>query len=128
MDVFPSAARYDYRITNAFSKPLARSLGDTRTEATRKEILDPENVARVRRELEGMRYVILCGDRAAYLRTKLIEAGLNIICCSHTSDQGLVAIHNASAKHGATPKARKELRIRAWADSVLREMEGRARS
>src|SRR5436305_7767221 len=44
-DLFPSTARYDYRITNAFAEVLHEG-AHGRTEATPKEILEPANVER----------------------------------------------------------------------------------
>ncbi|WP_177225034.1 hypothetical protein [Variovorax sp. 770b2] len=118
-EAFPSPARFDYRITNAFAPALARSLGDERTEATRREILDPVNVARVRQELEGMQLVVLCGNRATYLKEDLLKAGLNVIQCSHTSNQGLNSRHNSAALRAPTPNERRKQRIHSWAMSLL---------
>lgn len=122
-DLFPSADRYDYRITNAFVQPLARSLGDRRTEATRNEILAPDNVARVKRELEGMRCVVLCGDKAAHLAEALAASAFRVVRCSHTSNQALVSCHNDAATGGATPSERRKLRSRAWALFLLARLE-----
>ncbi|TFZ03397.1 hypothetical protein [Ramlibacter rhizophilus] len=121
-DVFPSRTRYDYRITNAFATPLARSLGDRRTEATREEILSPENVLRVKQELKGIPLVVLCGAKAAYLADVLRESGFQVVRCSHTGNRGLVSKHNAASKGGATPEARRALRIRAWAQCLLEQL------
>lgn len=121
-DVFPSCRRYEYTITNAFARPLARSLGDRRTEATREEILSPENVLRIRQELKGIPLVVLCGAKAAYLKDVLRESGSRVILCSHTGNRGLVAKHNAASKGGATPEARRALRVRAWAECLLAQL------
>lgn len=62
--VFPSIDRYSYRITNAHALPLARALGDKRTEADDANIRLPANIERVRNERLGCRLVVLCGDKA----------------------------------------------------------------
>ena len=124
-DVFFSRARYDYRITNAFSQPLAKSLGDPRTEATRREILLPANVLRVQQELKGVQLVMLCGAKAGYLYDVLHESGFEVIRCSHTSNRGLVSKHNAAAKGGATPEERRALRVQAWAKCFLKQLPAR---
>lgn len=48
--VFSSTDRYAYRITNAYSKPIAKSLGDASSEASDSQVQAPENIARVLRE------------------------------------------------------------------------------
>ena len=110
-DVFPSRRRYDYRITNAFAQPLARSLGDRRTEATREEILSPENVVRVKQDLNGIPLVVLCGAKAAYLEDVLRESGFQVVRCSQTGKRGLVSKHNSPSKGGAPPDARRSALI-----------------
>ena len=124
-DVFLSRARYDYRITNAFSQPLATSLGDSRTEATRREILLPANVLRVQQELKGVQLVMLCGAKAGYLHDVLRESGVEVIRCSHTSNRGLVSKHSTASRGGATPEERRALRVRAWAKCLLEQLPGR---
>jgi uracil-DNA glycosylase len=118
-DLFPSPHRYDYRITNAYAAPLAKVLGDTRTEASRREVLLPENVTRVKRELGGCKLVILCGGKAGHLEEALTGSGFQMVRCSHTSNQALVSVHNAAGKQGSTPQARRRLRALAWAEHLL---------
>jgi uracil-DNA glycosylase len=45
--LFPSSHRYEYRITNAFSRPIAAALGHRTSEAPDTEIQAPHNVQRV---------------------------------------------------------------------------------
>jgi len=78
-DIFPTAHKHDYRITNAFSAPLAKSLGHKRTEASRGEVVEASNIARVQREVQGTRYVVLCGTRPEYLKPALVQAGFKVI-------------------------------------------------
>ncbi|MFC0134364.1 hypothetical protein [Massilia eurypsychrophila] len=85
--VFPSAERYDYRISNAHSSPLAKARGDRRTEAGDSTIKLPSNVERVRDDLAGCRLVVLCGKKAQRLQTQL--ADFPLILAGHTSMNGL---------------------------------------
>ncbi|AYQ30289.1 uracil-DNA glycosylase family protein [Polaromonas sp. SP1] len=121
-DLFSSSRRYDYRITNAYALALAKALGDKRSEAEPKQILEPANIERVIRELWGMKLVILCGVKAAHLKASLSTAGFRVIVCSHTSNQGLT-VHNAAARAGVTPYSRRQLRVLAWATSLLNQLE-----
>ncbi|MFC5550332.1 hypothetical protein [Massilia aerilata] len=85
--VFPSADRYAYRITNAYDVPMSKALGDKVTEAAAAQILAPQNVSRVIRELEGVDLVLLCGSKAQLLAPAL--AGRPLVLTSHTSYSGL---------------------------------------
>lgn len=121
--VFGSADRYAYRITNAHKLPLARSRGDARTEATIPEVLKSENIARVLRDLEGCQLAVLCGHRAHLLAAQVRKAGIKVIEVSHTSNQALVAVHNTpTAKRGATPGDRRSVRALAWAEDLLSKL------
>lgn len=57
-------SRYDFRITNAFSKVLFKEK-DQRTEATLSEIYEPKNIKRLYTELEDISDVIICFGRKA---------------------------------------------------------------
>ena len=85
---FPSADRYDYRITNAFAEVLYEGMHG-RTEATKAEVLAPENLARVRAELSGVEAIVLCGGKACLVRPALEAAGRppdgSIRFCYHVS-------------------------------------------
>lgn len=121
--LFTSTDRYAYRITNAHDAPLARSLGDKRTEAAISEVLKAENVKRVLDEIEGCQHVVLCGRRAQLLAPFIRKAEHQVAEVCHTSSQGLVAAHNTRiAKQGATPGERHGLRILAWADDLLTQL------
>lgn len=63
-DIFPSTNRYDYRITNS-SEYVHYAAYDHRTEPTPKEIKEPENIARLKKDIEGYNYVITFGKSAA---------------------------------------------------------------
>lgn len=85
--VFPSAHRYDYRITNAYASPLSHARGDGRTEADDADIRIQTNADRVRDELAGCRLVVLCGAKAALLKYQLPD--LAVVVAGHTSMSGL---------------------------------------
>jgi uracil-DNA glycosylase len=122
-DVFPSTARYDYRITNAFAKPLAKSLGDKRTEASHAEILTSANVARLLIELQGMRHVVLCGKRPGFLKPALAAAGLKVLSATHTGNQALNSIFKVSPTTSPTAADRRAVRVHTWAQAVLSELD-----
>lgn len=88
-EIFPSAQRYDYRITNAYPAPLSHARGDARTEAAGAAITARANVARVREELHGCRLVVLCGNKAGLLRQNLRD--VHVLVAGHTSMNGLNA-------------------------------------
>jgi uracil-DNA glycosylase len=124
--VFPSADRYDYRITNAFAKPLSEKLGSNRTEASAKEIKDNANIKRVIKEVEGCSHIILCGKKAqmlgAVLKKEQIKAIL--ICVPHTSNRGLCH-RNSGLNDGTLNAARSAwmgIRIKNWTSVLLQQL------
>ena len=119
---FPSTNRYDYRLTNAFVHPLSKG-ADGRTEASKAEILNPANIARVKRDLAGCDVVILCGARAGFLLEHLKDLPSTVVEASHTSNQALVAKHNLAGKKGKTPNERRRLRAGDWAQHVYSRLE-----
>lgn len=88
-DFFGSTNRYDYRITNAFDRPIARSLGDGKSEATITEVRSPSNVRRVAEELTGCRLVVLCGRRAQLLSDVIAKLPTRIVHASHIGNAAL---------------------------------------
>ena len=121
--VFPSSHRYDYRITNAFTQPLAQDLGNGRTEATRAEILESTNVRRFLGEVEGCQLVILCGKKAHLLFTVLEGTLPLVIQVAHTGNKGL----NRSFRllrdwHLSSPSDCRQERARLWANGLVREI------
>lgn len=117
---FPSTDRYDYRITNAHTEPLAASLGHRASEATPAQILAPDNLARVVAELAGCAIVVLCGQRAQLLAGTLAQAGRTLGRATHTGNRALVAkYHGAAFAGGADGRARRILRARQWARDLL---------
>ena len=117
---FPSAARYDYRITNAHTEALAASLGHATSEATPAQILDPANLARVSDELADCDLVVLCGQRAQLVAAALARPGRRIGLASHTGNRALVAkYHGPAFATGIDGRARRRLRARQWAIDML---------
>lgn len=86
-EIFPSAHRYDYPITNAYPAPLSHARGDERTEAAGAAITAPDNIARVREELHECRLIVLCGNKAGLLGKYLREG--HVLVAGHTSMNGL---------------------------------------
>jgi hypothetical protein len=123
--LFPSIDRYDYRITNAFSKPIASSRGDGRSEAGDAEILDPHNVQRVVREIEACKLVILCGDKAGLLARDVREYGRKVVKVPHVGNKGLNRSYKvATDGEFSSPIARRERRVQLWAKAVLEAIAG----
>jgi len=117
---FPTAARYDYRITNAHTEALAASLGHAASEATPAQILEPGNVARVLDELADCDVVVLCGQRAQLLAAALARSGRAVGRASHTGNRALVArYHGPAFATGSDGRARRRLRARQWAIDLL---------
>ena len=121
--VFSSMDRYSYRITNAYSKPIAKSLGHASSQASDLQIQAPENIARVLRDINGCNFVILCGLKAQLLAESIRQPGRTVVCSWHTSNQAL------SNKFGSVevsrlpePHARRQLRARLWAQELLNSL------
>jgi hypothetical protein len=118
--VFASKDRYAYRITNAYNKPIAKSLGNSSSQATSSGIKNQKNIDRVLHELNGCWLVILCGTKAHLLEKFIHHSGQTTLRAWHTSNQAL------SQKFGCpevsklvTPSERRRQRARLWADSLL---------
>lgn len=118
--LFPSPDRYCYRITNAYSKPIAKSLGHRSSEASDSEIRTAENVTRVLNDLKGCDIVILCGLKARLLSGSISGSGRRIACVCHTSNRGLSSTYsNQEISKLPTPSARRRHRAELWAQEVL---------
>jgi hypothetical protein len=123
----PYFDRYAYRITNAFDKPRAKSLGHSTSEARDSEIRQQANVDRVIRGLQGCTVVVLCGQKAQLLADRLGSCGKTVIPVCHTGNQGLNSTYAASEIQTSTSShARREARVERWAKDVLRMLEARS--
>jgi hypothetical protein len=122
--LFPSSWQYDYRITNAFSEPIAISLGHGKPEAGNKEIRTQINVGRIRREVKGCNLVILCGNKARLLSKVLQRRGRTVIEVSHVGNKGLNGTFKLDSQMNANPPSiRRQHRVRLWAEAVLQAIE-----
>lgn len=122
-DVFSSTDRYAYRITNAYSAPIAKSLGDSSSQASDLQVQAPENIIRVVRDINGCNFVILCGLKAQLLSEAIRQPNRTVVCAWHTSNQAL------SNKFGSLevsrlpePHARRQLRAKLWAQEILNSL------
>jgi uracil-DNA glycosylase len=121
---FPSCHRYDYRITNAISQPLAVALGHPTSEARDTEIQAPGNVQRVLRELEGCSLVVLGGNKARLLARDIGESGKTVVEVPHVGNRGLNVFMVPDGLKLASPLDRRRHRVQLWADAVLRAIAG----
>ena len=122
-NIFSSSHRYDYRITNAFPQPLAKNIGNGRTEATRSEILTDGNVERVRIDIEGCRLVVLCGKKANYLSSSLKGMSILVVQAVHIGNKGLNGKFKLSSDlNKLTPSNRRHERARLWASQLLQDI------
>ncbi len=119
-NLFSSTHRYDYRITNAFSQPLAKNIATGRTEASRTEILREENTKRLLSDIGDCTHIILCGEKAGYLSSALEHKQFSVICTSHIGNKGLNGKFKLSIDwKRKLPVDRRQERIRLWANKVL---------
>ena len=122
--VFPSIERYEYRITNAYSEPIAKSRGDKSSQASNSQVLEPDNVARVFHELDGCSLVILCGVKAQLLAQAVLLSGRTVVCTWHTSNQALSSkFRSAEVSACEEPSGRRRLRAKLWAQELLNSIE-----
>jgi hypothetical protein len=81
--LFASPDRYAYRITNAFDEPMAISLKSEASEAKASQILEPSNMKRVIRDLQGCSLVVLCGRKAQLLTKEVEQPGVTVVGLDH---------------------------------------------
>ncbi len=90
--IFQSTDRYDYRITNATTTPLYKER-DGRTEGTKNEISDPQNLKRLYDEIRAYEYVLSFGDKARYAVNLCLQGKqtppVHIHCPYHLSPKRL---------------------------------------
>ncbi len=120
--MFKSKDRYDYRITNAFAVPIARSLGHSSSEASNATVCNPNNISRVIRELENCSTVVLSGRKAQLLRNHLEVIGKFVISVPHAGNSGLNSITLAKAVAAPTPTARRLQRIEKWSNMIIQSV------
>jgi len=121
--VFSSTDRYAYRITNAYGKPIAKSLGNASSQASDSQVQAPENIARVLSELDGCNLVILCGLKAQLLEESIHQPGRTVVRSWHTSNQALSnKFRSLEVSRLPEPYARRQLRARLWAQELLNSL------
>lgn len=116
---FPSEHRYDYRLTNAVSEPLAVALGHRASEARDAQIREHCNVRRVLRELEGCALVVLSGNKARLLAQAVRASGKTVIEVPHVGNKALNATYTVPDGLKRAPD-RREYRVQLWAMALLR--------
>lgn len=122
-EVFSSTDRYAYRFTNAYSKPIAKSLGDVSSQASDKQVQAPENIARVLSDISGCSVVILCGLKAQLLAESIRQDSKTIVCAWHTSNQALSSKYcSVEVARLPEPYARRQVRAKLWAQEVLNSL------
>jgi hypothetical protein len=121
--VFSSTDRYAYRITNAYSKPIAKSLGDASSQASDLQVQAPKNIVRVLRDISGCNFVILCGLKAQLLAESIGQPGRIVVCSWHTSNQALSSKFNPlEVSRLPEPYTRRQLRAKLWAQELLNSL------
>ena len=122
-DFFGSTNRYDYRITNAFDRPIARALGDDKSEASVSEVRSPSNVRRVVEELSGCRLVVLCGRRAQLLSDAISKLPTKIVHASHIGNAALNSAYpSAHLPSLSDPAERRQYRISMWTSELMAKL------
>jgi len=119
---FPHRSRYGYRITNSVEERMSGALGSGRTEPKKHDVLLPSNVIRVKRDLEGMKLVILCGLRPGWLAEKLCPE-FTVITWSHTGDRALWRKFGDVVQDDRRMIVARPLMADAWAEGLLAEMD-----
>ena len=122
--LFPSTSRYEFRISNAYVGVLHKNK-DGRTEGTKREILDDGNIARVLKDIAGVKVVILCGLKPGYLRDRITNAGFYTAIACHCGNRGLSQTFqnsHPSLKGIKNSTERTSKRTELWAHDILRQL------
>lgn len=122
---FPNIDRYRYLITNASTKVMHSAKNDKKTEDADRNVTKPQNVDRVRREIENCTIVILCGQKANLLAPHLSEKVL--IRISHLGNKGLRNKYrndDSRLKGISTGKNRDIARLRFCAENISEQLRG----
>ncbi|TAN14605.1 MAG: hypothetical protein EPN35_14900 [Rhodanobacter sp.] len=124
-DLFESSEKYDYRITNAYHKPIWPKQNNGRSEATADEIKGPSNRDRVVRELEDCTLIVWCGKKAQHVERLVANrlARKIHIEVPHLSPRALWSLKvppGSPSLEGATVY---EARIELWVARVLEQCD-----
>lgn len=116
-DVFQSASRHTYTITNASERVHYPSLtGDT--EPSNAEIALSENLSRLKGELSGKRYIICMGAKA-YQAVSLANVNGKVVRSEHLSNMHLNRIYSSGS---STPEGRRKSRVEIVGDKILQQV------
>lgn len=122
--LFSSLQRYDYRITNTATEPIAVSLGNSSSEPTNAEVIAPFNLERILKEVDGCSLIILCGRKPKLISSAIAIAGRTVLCTWHVGNKALNGKYKLpNTFKSATPFARREERSRLWAEDLLQLIE-----
>lgn len=116
-DIFSSANKDDYTITNAVSKVYYLSLNG-KTEAKDKDILDEANQTRLLNELREYDFVIAMGDKAKLAIESLPLKGKKIYS-EHLSPRHLNTTYKSDMD---TPSARRQDILQYIADKIIEKI------
>jgi hypothetical protein len=111
---FASAQRVDYVVTNAWPRVEYPDLTG-RSVPTVAEVLQPDNLERLARELAGLQWVVACGVQAHEAVRALRANGrlrAAVACERHLSQRSINGIRGAADTAG---------RIALWAASVVQQ-------
>lgn len=122
--IFQSPDRYQYRITNSYPEPIAKSLRHSSTQPRDGQVVDPANAERVLADLKGCHTVILCGQKPQLLFKSVRSVYPNTICASHLSNQSLNRKYKGPDVTRLTvPQIRRKKRVELWANDVLQSLD-----
>lgn len=117
--VFASAIRDAYVLTNSWSQ-IEYPAKTGRSEATAAEILSPDNLKRLARELEGITTILICGQKAKHAVLELQAQGrlthARVAIVMHLSP---LAVNSHAAWRGKSGDERLAL----WAADVVRQLQ-----
>ena len=122
--LFPSADRYQYRITNASTKIMYAGKGDGKTQDQDSNIIAKANIDRINKQLSRCEVIILCGAKAQLIEQHLI--GRIVVKTPHLGGKGLHNEYNnrhpslTGIKDG---KQREIVRHRLCAEKIIGQIE-----
>ena len=128
-DLFGSSKRYDYRITNAYDKPIWPKQNKGRSEATAGEIEGRSNRDRVVRELKGCNLIVWCGKKAQHVESLVADrlASKIHIEVPHLSPMALWSLKVPRGSPSLDGTTVSEARIELWVTQVLEQCDCPAR-
>jgi hypothetical protein len=116
--LFASSSRAAYVLTNSWSQ-IEYPAKTGRSEATAAEILSPDNLNRLERELSGITTILICGQKAKHAVLELQAqgrlTGAKVAIVMHLSP---LAVNS----HGAWRGKSGDERLALWASDVVRQL------